>query len=159
MRALFNKHKRYILLVLLAIFILLSFNQALADVFVITSHTGLQDTDGNYVYLNQGIGAEFCSPIGAVLRAPVGSLAHQSRGKQESGGGRDEEPNESGEHGLFFLGLGSVGRWGIRSGESRAGCGLTQDQEPWEEAQIPLGSPPALSSISRKRSRLSRRLT
>ncbi len=71
MKTLLSLRKRYFLLLLLSIFILFSFNQALADVFVITSHTGLQDTDGNFVYLSQGVGAEFCSPIGAVLRAPI----------------------------------------------------------------------------------------
>lgn len=63
---------RYVFLALImGIVLLLSTNPAEADIVVISSHTGLQDTDGTHVYLSQGVSAEFCSPIGAVLRAPV----------------------------------------------------------------------------------------
>ena len=64
-------YRRHILLLLFSIFFLFSFKQSFADIFFITPHPGLQDTDGSYVYLSQGVSAEFCSPIGAVLRVPV----------------------------------------------------------------------------------------
>ncbi len=42
-----------------------------AVTLIVPNDRGLQDTDGNFVYLRRGIGAEFCSPPGTVLRASV----------------------------------------------------------------------------------------
>jgi hypothetical protein len=66
----FLRTQRIQIIILTAI-LLFVWQQCPAAVTFIVPNTGLQDTDGNFVYLNQGIGAEFCSPPGAVLRAPV----------------------------------------------------------------------------------------
>ena len=70
--------RRPLLLLTLALIISFVPKQAFSEVFVITPHTGFADTDGNFVYLRQGVSAEFCSPIGAVHRVSINGGSPQT---------------------------------------------------------------------------------